>query len=167
MATKPSKKAPAKPTRDAQPQATAAAGVTATAQLPSVTSVQPDPQLAPGVAPPDALAALNRYAERGRNPQLLEFEALMSPQRYRHNGRPVTVWQFVEHACTGSGGFADGTYLIPFRLELESEIGQGVSAKYLERQALSDFDRFAGHICGAPWDLITSQHTLRRGARGR
>lgn len=162
MATKPKK--PAKPARDPQPQATAQAGASNVAISPSAKATAPalaDPVGSVGAVPPDALAALDRYATRGRNHELLQFEALMAPERYRHNGRPVTVWQFIEHACEGSGGFADGTYLVPFRLELESEVGFGVSAKYRERQALSDFDRFAGHIATAPWDLIVSQHTLR------
>jgi hypothetical protein len=126
-------------------------------------AVQPPEGGAPAAtAPQDALDALERYATRGRNAELILFESQLSPERWRTMGRPVTIWQFIEDACYGTGGFADGSYLIPFRLEMESEIGiQGVSAKYRDRMAIADYDRFAGHICGAPWDLIVSQRTFR------
>lgn len=106
----------------------------------------------------DAEALFNRYREKGPNPEYKAFERRIGPSTSLGNAsgirrRAVDVWRFIEDAVTGAGGFSDGSYLFPFKAEIENST---VTQKLLRRSVEADYDRFAEHVCNAPWDLIVS-----------
>lgn len=121
------------------------------------------PAPAPAPVPAALTTAMARYSVNGRHAELVSYEKRMltGAGRLRVTGAPVTTWQYIDDSCEGTGGYSDGSYLVPFRLELESEVGStGVALKYAERQALCDYDRFPGAIMRTPWDVITSKPEL-------
>lgn len=105
-----------------------------------------------------AQAAFETYLAQGDHPEVQKFEGDLGG--VAGIGTPTNVWDFIEHATEGRGGFADGSYLHPFRLELEGEGPGQPSRKYMDRRRQADYDGFPGHICGSPWDLIVSKSDL-------
>jgi hypothetical protein len=73
--------------------------------------------------------------------------------------RTRTTWQFVDDAVFGRGGFADGSYLDPFELEIEN--GK-VDPKLINRMWMSRYKNFAGPVCNAPWSMIATNKDLIR-----
>lgn len=107
-------------------------------------------------AAPTIEAAFARFLVEGDHPEVAEFENRLGPL-LAAPGHPRNVWDFIEDAVEGTGGFANGMYIYPFRLELEGEVIGQVSEKYRERQRIAAYDGFAGDICADPWNLIVSK----------
>jgi hypothetical protein len=120
------------------------------ATLADVSEVASAPE-SPAVAP-SVQALLDRYREKGKNPEIQAFERRV--QAAGGKSRASNVWRFIEDAVTGEGGFSSGEYLFPLSGEVDAN---GVlTQKHLNRRAEADYDRFAEHVCNAPWDLIVS-----------
>src|SRR5581483_7932131 len=97
-----------------------------------------------------------RYLKRGPHPEYKEFEARVAagPNGRRRAG---SVWDLINDAVTGKGGFSNGAYLFPFAAEIANE---KLTEKYQRRQVEADYDRFAETVCHAPWDLIVSAKAI-------
>lgn len=107
----------------------------------------------------DVTALYRDYVTNGPNPEYRAFEYRINygQATYRRTAG-ASVWEFINDAVDGSGGFANGQYLFPFKLELDAA---GLpSLKYLKRQEQADYDNFAGHICNTPWDVIVGSADL-------
>jgi hypothetical protein len=103
---------------------------------------------------PLAQDLFERFLKDGPHPEIHEF------QRQLGGGRGASdVYAFIRDAVTGKGGFASGDYLFPYRLERQQDAHRR-SPKLPERRAQADYDRFAGHICMAAWDLISAHRDL-------
>src|SRR5581483_4864062 len=114
-------------------------------------------------ADPSVRALFERYLKRGPHPEYKEFEARVAagPNGRR---RAVSVWDLINDAVTGKGGFSNGAYLFPFAAEIANE---KLTEKYQRRQVEADYDRFAETVCNAPWDLIVSaKDMIERKATG-
>jgi hypothetical protein len=115
-------------------------------------------------------AAFLEYLEKGDHPEVVAFESLLgthSAGGLRGTfGHPKNVWDFIEHAVDGTGGFSTGEYLYPFPLELDPQFPKGLAlladgcTKYERRKQIADYDAFPGDICNAPLDLIASKSDL-------
>jgi hypothetical protein len=121
-------------------------------------------------APDSVEAAFLEFLEKGDHAEVLEFEALLGPGTvggaatlHATLGHPLNVWDFIDHAVDGSGGFSTGEYLYPFPLELDPEFPKRLVAladgttKWDRRRRIVDYDAFPGDICNAPIDLIASK----------
>ncbi|HQQ75757.1 MAG TPA: hypothetical protein PLB01_00260 [Thermoanaerobaculia bacterium] len=97
-----------------------------------------------------------RYAKKGPNPEYKAFEELVDIASFSSPWLSVQtdIWQFIEDAVEGKGGFVDGTYLIPFKREVKRRGGK-IDDKFYERVAASDYDNFAKTICDGPWNYIS------------
>jgi len=101
----------------------------------------------------DLVRFFRDYANNGKNPEYTAFEA-----RINYGSTPFRrtqgagVWEFINDAVDGAGGFANGAYLFPFKLELDAQ--NYPTLKYRKRQEQADYDNFASHVCNTPWDVI-------------
>jgi hypothetical protein len=138
--------------------------------LATTTNVWPD-NVAPSVTTQDdtgdAALLFGDYIRNGPNPERLAYEARVTfgAMNIRRTGG-ASVWEFVADAVEGSGGFANGAYLFPFKLELDES---GITTdKYRRRQGMADYDNFAQHVCNTPWDVIVGSSDLveRHGKAG-
>jgi len=114
--------------------------------------LEPTAQTSEDAAHPSTVALFERYITKGPHPEYREFESRLNPSGGGRK-RATDPWKFVDDAVTGGGGFSDGAYLFPFAAEVENNT---VSAKLKRRRAEADYDRFAEHVCNAPWDYIVS-----------
>jgi hypothetical protein len=114
-------------------------------------------------APSTIEQAFQAYLEHGDHPEVQVFESLIGGAgKSQQWGHPSNVWDFIHDAVEGAGGFATGSYLYPFRMEVQQEVpGRALAIdKYTERRALAEYDGFPGDICNAPIDLIASKSDL-------
>jgi len=103
-----------------------------------------------------AAEVFQRYLDKGPHPEYRAFEARVA-SGIGGRRRAPNVWVFIEDAVTGDGGFSNGSYLFPFKGEVENlKLGD----KFATRMVQADYDRFPEHICNAPWDLIVSAHDM-------
>jgi hypothetical protein len=93
-----------------------------------------------------------RYIKNGAHVEYKAYEARVTTGIGGRRRAP-NVWEFIENAVEGSGGFSNGAYLFPFKMEVETN---QVSEKLARRMVEADYDRFPEHICNAGWDLIVS-----------
>src|SRR5579859_5271879 len=97
----------------------------------------------------DTVAGLfAKYVKNGPHPEYKAFEARITVGAGARRRAP-NVWEFIADAVYGSGGFSNGSYLFPFKMEVENS---QLSEKLARRMVEADYDRFAEHICNAPWD---------------
>jgi hypothetical protein len=101
-------------------------------------------------------AVFQRYLDKGVHPEYRAFEARIATGIGGRRRAP-NVWEFIDDAVTGGGGFANGLYLFPFKAEVENN---KLSDKYATRMVQADYDKFPAHICNAPWDLIVSANDM-------
>ena len=93
---------------------------------------------------------VNDYIANGPHPSYQAFEKIAGGAQYSRGIH--SIWQFMQDAVDGTGGFADGSYLIPFKKE---STGAGVATPKLnERRMMTDYDQFAAAVCMTPWDVI-------------
>ncbi|HEX8851221.1 MAG TPA: hypothetical protein VF761_16970 [Gemmatimonadaceae bacterium] len=107
----------------------------------------------------DVVTLFRDYENNGANPEYKAFEARINyGSSFYRRSAGANVWEFINDAVDGSGGFANGAYLFPFKLEME-ESGKP-TLKYLKRQEQADYDNFAHHVCNTPWDVIVGSADL-------
>lgn len=113
----------------------------------------------------DLDAFFDDYHRNGKNPEIVAFELRGLARQFAGSAPGVSVWEYIADAVEGTGGFANGQYLFPHKLELS---GDGhPTHKLLLRRAQADYNNFAGHIRNAPWDIISnSSDLIARDANG-
>lgn len=95
------------------------------------------------------IRCVEEYMADGPHPSYREFENSLGGMAVRGI---TDIWRFLEDAVNGTGGFADGSYLIPYSKELTST--GGATKKLENRRAVTDYDQFAEQVCMASWDVI-------------
>jgi hypothetical protein len=100
---------------------------------------------------------LQDYKSQGPHPEYKAFEMSLGSARRR----VFSVWQFIEDAVKGTGGFADGRYLFPTQHEIDQVTGFA-QQKLQDRREQADYDQFAAKVCNLSWDMITSTKDLIR-----
>jgi hypothetical protein len=106
-------------------------------------------------AAPSVVGLFARFAKEGPNREYKRFESRLKTGQYGR--RAASVWEFIEDAVNGTGGFSDGSYIFPFKGEVSNT---ALTDKLLRRQSEADYDKFAEHVCNAAWDLIVSAKDL-------
>lgn len=107
----------------------------------------------------DVVTLFRDYSNNGPNPEYKAFEARINyGSTFYRRSAGANVWEFINDAVDGSGGFANGAYLFPFKLEMDE--GGKPQLKYLKRQEQADYDNFAHHVCNTPWDVIVGSADL-------
>jgi hypothetical protein len=99
------------------------------------------------------IALVTEYLERGPHPSYVAFENILGRTRFSRS--IASVWQFLEDSVYGTGGFADGGYIIPFRKEITADGTE--TPNLFERRTITDYDQFAESVCMTPWDAILQQ----------
>lgn len=115
----------------------------------------------------DPPAIAQAVAKLGAHPEYLIFQGQLGAQKVPlvpanapgRSGRTrlnFNVWDLINDAVDGTGGFLDGSYLVPHELELMPNTTVGVSTKFAERMQLARYDNFTKVICDGPWNSIVS-----------
>jgi len=107
-----------------------------------------------------AIDLVTSYLQDGPHPSYRAFETVLGTAQLQRNIK--SIWQFLEDAINGTGGFADGGYITPFRKEADASTGAD-TLNLRERRAITDYDQFAETVCMTPWDVILQQEdSIRR-----
>jgi uncharacterized protein YoaH (UPF0181 family) len=103
----------------------------------------------------DPLIALmaQRMERAGKHDDYVAFESKLRSSGSR--SRAGDIWRFIDDSVTGDGGFSDGSYLFPTKMEVDAKSGISTD-KFIRRQQMADYNGFAEHICNAAWELIVS-----------
>jgi hypothetical protein len=104
--------------------------------------------------PVDVYPLLQRFMAHGPNQ---EYKALEAKMGFGWRHRITTYWQYIRDAVDGTGGFTNGLYLYPYRLEYNNGIAE---AKLKERREQADYDNFAKDVCNAAWEQIIQSRVL-------
>lgn len=104
-------------------------------------------------APTSVQALMDLFIKNGEHIERVKFQKQVEVPNApgRKVLRTLNVWDFIEDAIEGTGGFADGSYLVPFKRELQTT---RPTDKFYERMELSDYDNFAKTIAEAPASYI-------------
>src|SRR6185369_630321 len=73
--------------------------------------------------------------------------------------RQMNIWDFIRDAIDGTGGFADGAYLVPHKREF-NKVTSSLVEKFWDRALLSDYDNFARTIAETPVSYIVEAKDL-------
>lgn len=66
----------------------------------------------------------------------------------------TNIWDFIDDAINGTGGFSDGGYLFPHTREFDREANQ-LDDKFYARRLSSPYDNFVKPIAETPWNYIS------------
>ena len=102
----------------------------------------------------EATLMFSRFTKNGAHPEYIAVEERLGVYSRR---RKTNYWKFIRNAVDGTGGFANGTYLNPYELEIENSI---TDQKFVDRADMADYDNFARDIADAPWNEITKAKDL-------
>ena len=118
---------------------------------------------------------VERIAKQYAHPDYLAFQnqlgagkvPLASPNAGLAGFRSqFSVWDLINDAVDGTGGFVDGSYLIPHELELGGMVPGNFTNKFRERQQLARYDKFPKVICDGPWNsIISMKDVIQRDAQ--
>ena len=141
----------------------------------SVTNFPTNPEVAAtdAAVPPSMTdypeAVARAIAKNGAHQEYLIFQGQLGRPKVnlapanapgRHGVRlQFNVWDLINDAVDGTGGFVDGSYLVPHELEILAQLG-GFDRKFLERMQLARYDKFAKVICDGPWNSIISMQDV-------
>lgn len=112
-----------------------------------------------------------KVGKQGAHPEYMSFQTQLGVQKTPlvganapgRSGRVrmnFNVWDLINDAVDGTGGFVDGSYLVPHELELVPNRSTGLSSKFLERMQLCRYDKFPKVICDGPWNSIVSMKNI-------
>lgn len=107
-----------------------------------------------------AVDLVESYLEHGQHPSYQAFENILGRAKQQRNIH--SIWDFIEDAVNGTGGFADGSYITPFRKETAADGSETLNLH--ERRAITDYDQFAETVCMTPWNVILQQEDAIRRA---
>lgn len=102
----------------------------------------------------EAVEAFREYAKHGAN---AEYTSLEMKLGLGMRQGLTTYWNFIRDAVNGMGGFSNGLYLYPTKLEIENS---RVTAKLISRRDQADYDNFSRDILDAAWDQIVQSRDL-------
>lgn len=118
---------------------------------------------------PTVTEVFGRWEKEKKHPEIVEFEKgiITSPLRQAGNAniRRMNVWEFIKDAIKGTGGFADGSYLVPHKRELTGSSAGNLSftSKFFERCETADYDDFARSIHEGPINyIVQSKDQIKR-----
>lgn len=114
----------------------------------------------------DLSAVVKQIAKEAAHPEYLVFQGqlgapkipLPSANAYgksQTSRQQLNIWDLINDAVDGTGGFMDGSYLVPHELELlSSALGSAWATKFATRMQLARYDNFVKSICDGPWNTI-------------
>lgn len=109
---------------------------------------------------------IDDYERNGAHPDYKAFEARLGNAGGYDRAAGASIWEFIDDAVEGTGGFSTGAYIFPHSLELTPN--GNPETKLLKRRAMADYDNFAGHIRNTPFDIISScSDMIQRTATGQ
>lgn len=111
---------------------------------------------------PEVQVIFDHWVAKGDHAEIKRFEELIGPTvGVGANGimRQLNVWDFIKDAIEGTGGFADGSYLVPHKREFDRG-KQTLVAKFWERAVLADYDNFPRTIAETPINFIVEAKDL-------